>query len=164
MFQKRLEVVFIGMILIASAYLVKSNYDDYMFDKNPISDEMKQRLHNKEREILQNMKQHYGFEFEVPVIVTNKLKTKLYGVTSYHNGRIRIYLNKKIMKESMNYVLESVLPHEYAHALLFKEGMVYESEKSGHSLEWQKACVNLGGINCDRYVSHSEVIVGKLPF
>ena len=164
MFQKRLEIAFISVILIASAYLVKSNYDNYMFEKNPISSEMKQRLYNKEREILQNMKQHYGFEFEVPVVITDKLPTKLYGVTSYENGIIRIYLNKKIMKESMEYMVDSVLPHEYAHALLFKEGMVYNSEAAGHSLEWQRACVNLGGVDCERYVNHTDVIMGKLPF
>ena len=164
MFLKRLEIAFIGMIVLAALYLFKSNYDDYMFDKTPVSDEMKQRLYNKEQEILQNMKHHYGFEFEVPVIITDKLPTKLYGVTSYKDGSIRIFLNKKIMKESMNYVLDSVLPHEYAHALMFKEGMIYKSERAGHSPQWQRACVELGGINCERYVNHSEVIMGKLPF
>ena len=79
------------------------------------------------------------------------------------NGEIRIYLNKKVMQESMDYMVDSVIAHEYAHALIFKLGM-RDVEKDGHSKEWQIACEKLGSSKCEQYVNSHDVVMGKLPF
>ena len=95
------------------------------------------------------------------MIVTDKFKGRLYGLTVYNDGDVKIYLNKKVMQESFEYILESVIAHEYAHALMFKLG---HFSGDGHSKEWQDTCVKLGGVGCMRYVDRDDVIMGKLPF
>lgn len=163
MFTKKLELIFLGIIIIAILILSKNYYNNYMFSTNDIPDSYKQRIIDKEQEVLQLMQDKYGFSFSVPIIVTDKFKGRLYGITAYKNADIKIYLNKNRMQESMDYMIDSVIPHEYAHALIFKLGL-RDRNKDGHSVEWQKACEKLGGINCEKYVNNNDVVIGKLPF
>ncbi|WP_373001322.1 SprT-like domain-containing protein [Sulfurimonas sp.] len=163
MFTKKLEIFFLSIIVIAILMLSKNYYDNYIFSTNDIPDSYKQRIIDKEQEVLQLMQSNYGFSFRVPIIVTDKFKGKLYGITAYKNGDIKIYLNKKVMQESMDYMVDSVIAHEYAHALIFKLG-IRDSNKDGHSKEWQQACENLGGMKCEQYVNSHDVVMGKLPF
>jgi len=163
MFTKKLEFLFIGIIIVAIIILINNWYSDNQFKNNPLSDEYKELISKKEQEILYNMQQHYHIRFKVPLIVTDKFKDKLYGATTYNNGEIKIYLNKNVMQESMDYMIDSVIAHEYAHALMFKMGL-YNYNSDGHSNEWRKMCTNLGGINCERYVDREEIIMSKMPF
>jgi len=163
MSKKRLELIFLSVIVIAMFILLKNYYDSYVYKHSDIPDTYKQRISDKEQEVLRRMHQYYGFSFKVPLIVTDKFKGRLYGLTSYHNQEIKIYLNKKVMRESMDYIIDNVIAHEYAHALMFKQGHIY-SHNDGHSLEWQQACKNLGGLNCDKYVNSKDVIMAKMPF
>ena len=164
MFMKKLEIIFISMIFISLFVLAKSWYDGYVFDTSPINEEYKNKISLKEQEVLSLMKKNYGFSFKVPLIITDKISGKLYGVTSYENdGTIKIYLNKKVMKESMEYMIDNVIAHEYAHALLFKQRS-FTKYKDGHNPLWEQACKNLGAKNCERYVNHNDVVMGKMPF
>lgn len=161
--QKRLEIIFITVILLALGVLGYNYYRDYSFKNNEIPDSYKQRIAEKEQEVLQNMQKNYGLTFKVPLIVTDKFQGRLYGLTSYENGNITIYLNKKVMKESIDYMVDSVIAHEYAHALMFKLGHLH-TEKSGHSKLWQETCVKLGAEDCQQYVNQQEIIMSKMPF
>jgi len=160
MFKKKLEIFFIATIFIALSYMLYSYYDSYTYKHNDISEAYKQRILDKEREVLSLMKKHYGVSMNIPLIVTDKFKGRLYGLTSYEKGKITIYLNKKVMKESMNYIVDSVIAHEYAHALMFKLGNYKKGD--GHSSAWQEACVKIGGLNCDRYVNGHDVVMAKM--
>jgi len=163
MFTKKLELIFLLIIIVSIAILANNYYNSYTYKHNDIPKEYKIRIANKEQEILQLMQQHYGFTFKVPLIVTDKFKGRLYGLTSYDKGDIKIYLNKKVMQESIDYMIESVIAHEYAHALMFKLGHIH-TKKEGHSSKWQQTCVNLGGVGCKQYVDRDDVIMGKMPF
>lgn len=163
MFKKKLEIFFIFIIVVALLYLANNLYRSNQFKNNPIPDSYKTRIINKEKEVLNLMEQHYGFKLDIHMIVTDEFKGRLYGLTSYRNGEIKIYLNKKVMQESMDYIIESVIAHEYAHALLFKLNRS-TNEKEGHSSEWQETCVKLGGKDCQQYVNHQEIIMSKMPF
>jgi predicted SprT family Zn-dependent metalloprotease len=163
MFKKRLELVFIAVIFIAMAVLANNYYSSYSFKNSDIPDSYKQRISDKEQEVLQHMQQNFGFVFKVPLIVTDRFKGRLYGLTSFENGEIKIYLNKKVMQESMEYMIESVIAHEYAHALLFKQGHLHLND-DGHSKVWQQTCSKLGGVDCQRYVDQQEIIMSKMPF
>ncbi|NOQ30646.1 MAG: sprT domain-containing protein [Helicobacteraceae bacterium] len=163
MFKKKLELVFIFIALSAILFMAKNYYDEYQFKHNPIAQELLDRIYDKEREILTLMQQNYGYKVAFPIEVTDKIPSNLYGVTSSDSkGNIKILLNKKRFKESMDYIVESVLPHEYAHALIFKQGKYRGSD--GHSKAWQESCVKLGGVGCAKYVNSNDVIMGKLPF
>ena len=163
MFKKKLEIIFISVILLALSILGYNYYKSYSFKNNDISKIYKQRIQSEEQRVLQNMQKNFGFTFKVPLIVTDKFKGKLYGLTSYKNGEIKIYLNKKVMQESMDYMVESVIAHEYAHALMFKLGHLHE-KNAGHSKKWQETCVKLGAKDCQQYVDREEIIMSKMPF
>ncbi len=163
MFKKRLEFIFLGVIIIAVSTLSYNYYNTYTFKNNDIPQSYKQRIADKEREVLTLMQKNYGFSFKVPLIITDRFKGRLFGLTSYKDGKIKIYLNKKVMQESMDYIVDSVIAHEYAHALMFKQGYLH-SKKDGHSSRWKETCVKLGGVDCQQYVDGQEIIMSKMPF
>jgi len=163
MFKKRLEIFFISTIVIALLYLITNIYKTQSFKNNDIPDSYKQRIKDKEQEVLTNMQKYYGVSLQISLIVTDKFRGRLYGLTCYEKGEIKIYLNKKVMQESMNYVVDSVIAHEYAHALMFKQGD-YHTEADGHSNSWRQICVKLGGKDCRQYVNTHEIIMSKMPF
>jgi len=163
MFKKRLEIFFIVMILASVALLGINYYKDYSFKHNPLPKSYLKRITNKEKDVLAHMEKNFGYQVKFPIIITDKIPGRLYGLTSYEGGHITIYLNKKVMQESMDYMVGSVVPHEYAHALLFYLHK-NSSEKSGHSKLWQRTCKKLGGEDCRQYVDQQEIIMSKLPF
>ena len=163
MLKKKLEIIFASTILIALLILGVNFYKSYSFKHNDIPQEYKKRIAQKEQEILSLIRAKYGINLNVPLIVTDQFQGRLYGLTSYENGEIKIYLNKNVMQESMDYMVESVIAHEYAHALMFKLGHI-RSKNEGHSEKWQETCVNLGGVDCQQYVNQKEIILSKMPF
>ena len=163
MFKKKLEFTFLAIIFISILILAKNYYDDYVFKNYDIPSEYKERIIEKEKEILELMYKNYGVFHKFPVIITDKFKGRLYGLTSYQDGDINIYLNKKVMRESIDYMVDTVIAHEYAHALMFKMGHLH-SKKDGHSSKWRETCINLGGKSCEQYVNQNDVVLGKLPF
>jgi len=163
MFQKRLEIFFITTIAIALLYLINNIYKTQSFKNNDIPDSYKERIYEKEQEVLTLMQKNFGQSLKIPLIVTDKFKGRLYGLTSYNSGKIKIYLNKKVMQESMDYMIDSVIAHEYAHALLFAQGE-YQTKSEGHSKRWRETCIKLGGKDCRQYVNTHEIIMSKMPF
>ena len=163
MFTKKLEIFFIGIILVALLFLGNNYYSSYSFKNSDIPESYKQRILDKEQEVLQHMQKNYGYAFKFPLIITDNFKGRLYGLTSYENREIKIYLNKKVMQESMDYMVDSVIAHEYAHALLFKQGFLHTKD-DGHSKLWQQTCSKLGGVDCQQYVDQQEIIMSKMPF
>ncbi len=103
MLKKKLEYFFLGMIFSAISYLLYNYYKTASFENSEIPQSYKERIFNKEQEVLENMQKNFGYVFQVPLIVTDEFKGRLYGLTSYKNGEIKIYLNKKVMQESMDY-------------------------------------------------------------
>jgi hypothetical protein len=132
MLQKKLELFFLSLILIAVAVLARNYYKSYTFKHNPLPQEYLDKIKNKEKDVLAHMQHNFGLHIKFPIIISDKIPGRLYGLTSYKNGHISILLNKKVMQESMQYMTESVLAHEYSHALLF---YLHKSsnEKDGHS-------------------------------
>ena len=163
MFTKKLEFIFLGVIVISLIILSYNYYSSYRFKNSDIPLSYKQRIFDKEEEVLWHMQENYGFALKVPLIVTDEFRGRLYGLTSYRDGEIKIYLNKKVMQESMDYIVDSVIAHEYAHALMFKLGHLHSGD-DGHSKEWQQTCVKLGGVDCRQYVNQQEIIMSKMPF
>lgn len=163
MFKKKLETIFLTVILISISTLAYNYYKSYSFKNNDIPDSYKQRIINKEKEVLKNMEKNFGQVYKFPLIVTDRFQGNLYGLTSYKHGEITIFLNKKVMQESMDYMVDSVIAHEYAHALMFKLGYLHAKD-DGHSSRWQQTCVKLGGVDCQQYVDREEIIMSKIPF
>lgn len=158
-----MEALFALITLAALAGLAINWYGGYRFDNNPLPEAITLQIAEKERQIIALVRQRYAMEFDVPVVVSDKIDTRLYGLAAYApDGRITVVLNKKRMKESLGYILDDVLPHEYAHALMFRLGNVGGDD--GHNEQWQKICRALGGSRCDRFVNHGDVVMGKIAF
>lgn len=161
---KKLQAIFLIVSLLASIFLIRNWHKSYSFKNNPIPQEYQDAIALEEQRVLKNMNHSFGFKYKVPIIITDKIPGQVYGVTSLDNdGNIKIYLNKKVMQESVDYILSDVIAHEYAHALLFKTG-AYRNNSDGHSLLWKNTCKKLGGAKCTKYVDSHDVIMGKLPF
>ncbi|MDF1876209.1 SprT-like domain-containing protein [Sulfurimonas sp. SAG-AH-194-L11] len=163
MFQKKLEFAFVSLILIATTVLIYNYYNSYTFKHSPLPKSYLQEIALKEKEVLKNMQRNFGFSQKFELIITDDIPGRLYGLTSYDKGLIKIYLNKKVMQESFKYIIESVIAHEYAHALMFKLSRDTK-EKAGHSDEWKRTCQLLGGKDCRQYVNQREIIISKMPF
>lgn len=160
---KKLEFLFLTITITAISALLYNYYQSSEFKRSEIPESYQKRIIQKEQEILLNMKNNLGFAFKVPLIVSDAFKGRLYGLTSYENGEVKIYLNKKVMRESMDYMVDSVIAHEYAHAVMFKLGHIHTND-DGHSKAWQEVCKKLGGDDCQRYVDQQEIILSKMPF
>lgn len=156
---RRLSFILSSLTLLSAVFLTYNLYRDYRFENSPISKEIESKISQKEREVIALIKKYYRVDFNVPILIED-IESNLYGVTIYNSRSIRIVLNKKRIKESLNYMLDDVIAHEYAHALMF-----YFGKFDGHSKEWQDICFKLGGSRCDRYVNHKDVIFEKIkPF
>lgn len=164
MVTKKIQLIFGFLIVIALGFLVRNLYSSYEFKHTPLSPSYQEALIKEEQRILHNMKKNFGYMTKFPLIVSDKIPGKIYGLTSQNEaGKVVIYLNKKIMQESFDYIISDVIAHEYAHALLFANGY-YAKGGKGHSDIWKQTCVKLGGANCGQYVDVEDVIRGKLPF
>lgn len=138
-------------------------YNDIQFKNNPLSDDVKLKLTKKEHYIRNLIIQKYGFDLKIPIIISDKIPDNLYGLAAYNEGEIKIVLNKNRFKESEDYMIDYVLPHEYAHAMMFKLKQ-FPKQNGGHTKQWQNICISLEGKKCDRFVNHNDIVMGKLNF
>lgn len=156
-----LERLFLAIILFAVAILGYNYYSEYTFEHD-FDKRYLPPLHKKEQEILQNMQRRFGFVKRFPIVVTKKIPGRIYGLATFDKeGRVVIYLNKRVFKESFDYILDDVLAHEYAHALLLNQGYTTDTN-GGHTPLWQRTCKALGGLHCERYVDRDDVVSRKL--
>lgn len=164
MFIKKLNYFFLLVTILGSIFLVYSWINTYNFKNNPLDEKIVNQIEEKQY-YLQNLTyKKFGINKKVPIEVSNNMPSKLFGAATYsNNGQIKIFLNKKRFKESSKYMIEDVLPHEYAHAVMFLIGN-FTDEAGGHSKKWQNICKALEGINCNRFVDHNDVIIGKTNF
>lgn len=139
-------------------------YNDSHFKNNPLPLNIVKQINQKKYQLQKIVKEKYNINFNIPILISDKMPNNLFGLAVYtQKHEIKIVLNKNRFKESVDYMIDFVLPHEYAHAVMFKLGK-FKEENEGHSKQWQQICLTLGGKQCDRYVNHKDVIYGKIPF
>jgi len=160
----RIKSIFIIITLSSIIILGIVIYKDMMFQNNPLSPEILKKIDDKKRHLQKLIYQKYHLNFTTPVQTSDKLPNNLFGVAIYtQQNEIQVILNKKRFQESEEYMIDYVLPHEYAHALMFKLGK-FSQTNGGHTLLWQKICLDLEGKKCDRYVKHNDILFGKVPY
>lgn len=164
MFLKKLKSFFLIITILGTIFLIYNWYKNYQFKNNPINKTIQIRINEKHKylEILTYKK--FNIKRKFPVIISDKMPAKLFGAATYNTDKeIKIFLNKKRFQESIDYMINDVLPHEYAHALMFINGN-HTNKNGGHTLKWQNICKKLEGQRCDRFVNNNDVVVGKLNF
>ncbi len=139
-------------------------FNNHKFKNNPLSFDIQKKIYDKKQHLRNLAYRKYGVKADFPVLISDKMPDNLFGLAVYTKKKeIKIVLNKKRFQESVEYMIDYVLPHEYAHAMMF-HFKDFSSENGGHTLKWQKICLDLEGKKCDRYVKHKDVIYGKVPF
>ncbi len=151
-------IVIVSIILLTMIYYNNSKYDG---DNLPL--EIQTKLKQKEYHLRKLIVQKYNKKIKIPIIISDKISDNLFGLAAYDKDGIKIILNKNRFQESSDYMIDYVLPHEYAHALMFVF-RDFTKENGGHTLKWQKICLNLEGKKCDRFVQHNDIVLGKLDF
>ncbi len=153
--------IFGSITLVALMLLGYNFYRGYRFEHAPLDAATQRQINEKVAEVRMLMRQVYGEAPDFPLVISDTLPSRLYGLASLNpQGKIRVVLNKKRIRESLDYILDDVIPHEYAHAYMLYKGRV--SHDDGHSEAWQQVCRNLGGSRCDRFVNHQDVILEKM--
>lgn len=157
----KLQKLFMIITTSAIALLVYLWYEDYSFSKKPLNKEYQLKIYEKNEELKKLAFKHFKITKSFPIIISDEMKTNRFGMASYsYNSKIEIHLNKKRFKENVNYMIDDVLPHEYAHAIMFyfKD---FSKENSGHTKRWQAICKKLNGKRCDRFVNHNDILIEK---
>ena len=161
MFLQRLKSFFIAVTVLATIFLIYSWYDNYKFKNSQLSEDIKQQVYIKTLHLQNLAYRKFGIKRKIPIRFSDKMPSKLFGAAVLNKtGEIVVFLNKKRFKESVEYMIEDVLPHEYAHAIMFIKNDLTR-ENAGHSKKWQNICKALEGKRCDRFVNHNDVIFGK---
>jgi len=160
---KNLYKIFFTITIISIILFGYVVYNDQQFKNSELSLKTLTKLKQKEYNLRKLIMQKYNIDVNIPVLVSSKLQDNLFGIAAYNNGDIKIVLNKNRFQESEDYMIDYVLPHEYAHALMFVLND-FPKQNGGHSKKWQNICLNLDGKKCDRFVNHNDIVMGKLDF
>ncbi len=149
------------LTVICTILFVIVFYRDKQFKNNPLPKSIIYQLEIKNNSIKKKIQEKYNITFNIPIIIEPHLPNNLFGLASYKKGTIKIFLNKKRFQENATYMIDNVLPHEYAHALMFYFGD-FSKKNGGHTLKWEQICKNIGGLKCNRFVNHNDILIEKL--
>lgn len=165
MFIQQLKKFFLIVVIIASLLLAYLWYEDYSFNSNPLSKKIQIKVYEKHQKLKYLAYKYFNIKRVFPITITEELDSNRYGMAVYsQNGQINLYLNKKRFKENENYMINDVMPHEYAHAIMFAL-QDFTNENQGHSRKWQEICKKLEGLRCNRFVNHQDILIEKTnPF
>ena len=101
MFLKKLKLLFLFIIFLAFSFLIYLWYENYKFENSSLDNKIKTKILEKELELKKLSQQKFGITRDIPIIISNKMPAKLYGMaTITKEGKISIFLNKKRFKES----------------------------------------------------------------
>lgn len=161
MFIQQLRKLFLIVVILASILLTYLWYEDYSFASNPLSKNIQNKIYKKHQELRVLTYRNFNIKRVFPIIVSDQLDSSKFGMAVYSKDRqINIYLNKNRFKENENYMINDVMPHEYAHAIMFALGN-FSNENNGHPKVWQDICKKLNGLRCDRFVNHKDILIEK---
>ncbi|XPV67539.1 MAG: SprT-like domain-containing protein [Halarcobacter sp.] len=164
MFIDKLKIFFLFITIIGTIFFIYLVIKNYNFDNSNLDEKILKKIYEKQI-ILQNLSlKKFAVKEKFPIIISNKMPSNLFGAaTLTTDDKIVIYLNKKRFKESVDYMISDVLPHEYAHAIMFKLKDI-SNKNGGHTKKWQSICKALNGLRCNRFVNNQDIIINKTSF
>lgn len=153
---------FIAIVIVSIIGIIYLRIEDAKFFNNPLSPKILAKIDKKAFEIKRTIYYKYNEKIVIPIIPTSEIPDNLYGLTTLDKkGQIKILLNKNRFKENEEYMIDYVLPHEYAHAMMFYYGKFTEVN-GGHTKEWQQFCLAIGGKKCERFVNYNDILLQKV--
>ena len=161
MFIQQLKKFFLLVVFLACSLLIYIWYDSYSFNQNPLSKSIQLKIYEKHQNLKYLTKKYFGIQNSFPIIISDEMPSSRFGMAVFSkDSKITIYLNKKRFKENEDYMINDVMPHEYAHAIMFQM-RDFSDENSGHSKKWQNICKKLNGLRCNRFVNHQDILIEK---
>jgi SprT protein len=148
-------ITVIGFVILFTNFQKGLEWENGEIPKNVLS-----KIETKREEVENRILEVYGVKPNFPFYISNKLPSNIFGITSFDGKTIEIHLNRKRLKESLDYILEDVIPHEFAHALIFY--FREDGGKDGHNEKWQNVCMKLNGLHCQKYVNTQDLIFKKM--
>ena len=162
MFLKKLKSFFLLVTILASFLLLYLWYDNYQFSNNSLEKKYQVQINSKQKKLEFLSYKYFKITRKFPIIISDKLENNRYGMATFDKQRqIKIYLNKKRFKENHKYMINDVLVHEYAHAIMFQKND-FTNKNSGHTKKWQNICKALEGQRCDRFVNNKDILIEKI--
>ncbi|MGM0519787.1 MAG: SprT-like domain-containing protein [Campylobacterota bacterium] len=158
---KNLQKLFLFITTISIVLLIYLWYKDYSFENKSLDSKYINMIKQKEASLKRLAYINFNVTRDIPIIVSDRMKASRFGMAVYSkDSSIKIYLNKNRFKESASYMINDVLPHEYAHALMFifKD---FTKQNSGHTKRWQNICKKLNGLRCSRFVNNKDILIEK---
>jgi hypothetical protein len=155
---------FLFITLLSVLGLLYITAEKNKFYNNPLPQNTIDKIDQKHLELNRMAFEKYGVKVNIPVYVSDTLSNNLFGFAGIdQGGNILITLNKNRFQENEKYMIDAVLPHEYAHALmfLFKD---YSQENGGHTQRWEEICTVISDKRCERFVQDNDILVEKLGF
>jgi SprT protein len=132
------------------------------FFNNPLPQEIVRKIEDKNLELKKIVFEKYGIKVNIPIYISDTISNSLFGFAAIDKkGNIFITLNKNRFKENEQYMIDAVLPHEYAHALMFLFGD-FSQENGGHTKKWEDVCTMLSSQRCERFVQDNDTLVEKI--
>lgn len=161
----KLKLTLLFISFAAFVLLLYNFSKEYQFNHNPLPKYMQEKINKKIKRLKYLTKVKFNIEPNFKVKVFDKLPSRLFGLTTISKeGYILILLNKKRFKENLNYMIEDVLPHEWAHAVMFAM-KDFSKKNGGHTKKWQQICKKLEGKRCYRFVNNHDILIEKIkPF
>ncbi len=96
-----LYITTISLLLLGYIY-----YNNKQFNDNPLSQEIVNRINQKNHHLKKLIYQKYGLSVNIPIKISSKIKDNLFGLAVYDNGNIKIILNKNRFQESEEYMID----------------------------------------------------------
>jgi SprT protein len=155
-----LKILFSTILLLGFTILFFNFQKNSKWENGEIPKDVSLKIEKKRVEMENRIRKIYGINPNFPLYISEKLPSNTFGVTTFDGQNIEIILNKKRLKESLTYILEDVIPHEFAHAVIFY--FREDGGKDGHNWKWQKVCQKLEGTHCEKYVDHQDLIFQKI--
>ncbi|MDX9744307.1 MAG: SprT-like domain-containing protein [Arcobacteraceae bacterium] len=153
---------FITLLSIVGLFYITAEKNK--FYNNPLPQDTIYKIDQKHLELNRIAFEKYGVKVNIPVYVSDTLSNNLFGFAAIDKkGNILITLNKNRFKENEEYMIDTVLPHEYAHALMFLFED-YSQENGGHTKRWEEICTAMSGKRCERFVQDNDILVEKIGF
>jgi SprT protein len=157
----KLTNIIVFMITISIIGIIYNTIKADRLKNSDLSPQIEARIKQKIAYLDQKAYEYYGIRLNIPIKLIDDVPQRIWGMMVYtEQGPQKIVVNRVQLKESPNYIIENVLPHEWAHAI---ERILHGTkDREGHGEAWLKICNQLSKNRCQRYVHTEKVATEKL--
>ena len=131
----------------------------HFYPEKELSQQDIDRIYNKKAELIIKTRRLYNIDFDLPLYIES-INNRIWGAMLYSQGTPqKIVINKEYYLENPDYVINYVMPHEWAHVV---SRLIYKTSIRSHGEEFLKICDDLSEFRCDVVVRDEFVAEEKV--